>query len=364
MEITQFRSVRTLIRSAMEYSVILALLLVNLIFSASAAEVSIPEKTTPSSHADGIHHPFGTVAAIQQYDLQAAVDLHNAAKHLQNQMDLYCAIEGHISPVRDAWRQLSLRWMHFQGREDTPLSVQPLVWHIQFWPDKKNTTGRKIQEMLESDNRYEMEEITQLSVAARGIGSLEWFLFDEASDLNSGLQCRAAMALSRDLANTTQHYSLGWEAPDWLEMSDKHQTAAHFAALSDQIAFVIKKLNLPLGTKGRANPYFSEAWRSEYSLMLLKQSVVQLQQYWLVAVKPAVVDIHELEMAQSIDIIFLRLLDSWPQGDSLRDLLGTPEGYRKGLAIRAQLQGIAEQLEIEIAPALGVTVGFNASDGD
>ncbi|WP_087018785.1 imelysin family protein [Thaumasiovibrio subtropicus] len=302
--------------------------------------------------------------AILQHDIQASIQLKEAAQALKSSVDAICKNDASIEHAQQHWRNVARSWMVFQGREDMPLSVQPLVWQIQFWPDKKNTTGRKVQQLLSDDEALTPDVMAAFSVAGRGIGGLEWSLFDQDADWSSERHCVVAQAQAADLLSTVEVFQQGWLSPDWLTLSSEGRLAARFGALNDQLARVIKKLTLPLGKKGRANPYMAESWRAEYSLATLKASIEAMHQYWRVALESPVLAAGEGQTAESIDIVFRRLLDNWPEEESLKSLLAEPEGYRKVVGMKAQLAGIAEQLEVNVAPALGVTVGFNATDGD
>ncbi|PSW21174.1 iron-regulated protein A [Photobacterium sanctipauli] len=275
--------------------------------------------------------------------------------------------EASLLAAQQAWQQAMLDWMVFQGREKGSEQALALSWQIQFWPDKKNTTGRKLNQLLKQGTHWTAPLIAEQSVAVQGLGAAEWFLFDQTSALQQPQGCQLATAVAGQIAASSEQLQAAWQANPWQQMTPQLALAEYLGALNNQLDYSIKKLTRPMGKPGSPKPYQAESWRSGSSLANLQASTQAMHRLYLAEGKGLDAMLRERGYsgtADRIDQQFQSLLASWPQHASMTSMLKTPEGYRELLKIFNGLEYIQIALQDEVAPELGIVVGFNATDGD
>lgn len=314
--------------------------------------------------SQSIEHPS---QGVYQIEALAAQNFMQQASQLDREMLAYCQVKN-INKVQTQWHKTMSAWMALQGQERGPEKALEKTWSIQFWPDKKNTTGRKMTEILAADEYWTQEAISQQSVTVQGLGSMEWLLYDENSSIStSPSSCATATVIARNLASNAEVIAAAWGENPWLELDEKAWTAEYISLLSNQLEYSMKKMSRPLANYGKPRPYFAESWRSGTSMKNLKENIAAMRALYLS--KGDGLDLilrrngHN-QLADSIDRQFSTALETWPVDKSLFDLLQSKEGYRVAYAQYNKLEQLKYLIHEEVAIKLGVVIGFNATDGD
>ncbi|WP_434355236.1 imelysin family protein [Parasalinivibrio latis] len=300
---------------------------------------------------------------------QRAVNFQMAAVALDEGVRAYCqkrSVES-LTGLKLQWKTAFMSWMSLQGQEQGPEQAMTLAWQIQFYPDKKNTTGRKLSHLMKGKQELSPAYMATQSVAAQGLGALEWLLFDENADRRTDRFCQLGEAVSGHLAATSGLLTEAWNEDPWAGAPEKVRKDAYFRALANQFDFVMKKLARPLGKPGSPKPYQLEAWRSRSSLESLKASSVALQALYFANGGGLDAELRErgkTELADRLGKHFNLLVEAFPVRGTAWGMLHTESGYRKLLGIYNELEYIRIALSDEAAPVLGIVEGFNATDGD
>lgn len=307
--------------------------------------------------------------AVHQLHVSSAEHFATAAEQLNQDLAAVCEdySPAALETAQQSWQQVMDRWMVFQGREKGREAALALSWQIQFWPDKKNITGIKLSQLLKQDQAWTVDEIAEQSVAVQGLGATEWFLFEHAAQLESGQGCRLAGAIGDRLAQSGEQLVSAWQDNPWQQMTPQLALGEYLGALNNQLDYSMKKLGRPMGKPGSPKPYQAEAWRSQTSLSHLKASVAAMQQLYLAGGNGLDAMLRQQGYSDTADRIshqFAALLEGWPQSDAMVPMLKTVAGYRELLKIYNSLEYIRIALHDEVAPELGIVVGFNATDGD
>ncbi|MHC0043358.1 imelysin family protein [Vibrio campbellii] len=281
----------------------------------------------------------------------------------------YCALETkEDTQVKQQWHQTMLAWMALQGQERGPATALEQSWNVQFWPDKKNTTGRKMSTLTKSAQTWSAEDISTQSVTVQGLGALEWLLYDQASTLSSNSNaCATGVAIAENLDNKAQIIADSWAENPWKSLEMTEWESEYISLLSNQLEYSMKKLSRPLAKIGKPRPYFSESWRSETSLSNLKANLTVMEALYLADGNGLDALLREQGHADLADRVvhqFEMALDTWPEDKSLFAALQTKEGYRMVLAQYNKLEQLKYLIHEEVAIELGVVIGFNATDGD
>lgn len=305
---------------------------------------------------------------VYQLEVGFANQLKTQAQQLSDVLADYCHQRTDIEAVRLQWQQTMLSWMALQGQERGPQAALAQNWNVQFWPDKKNTTGRKMQHLIKSGESWTPAEIAQQSVTVQGLGSVEWLLYDSASDLSTSAKtCQTAMAISDNLMQNSTRIYQAWQENPWVELDATQWHSEYIALLSNQLEYSMKKMSRPLADFGHPRPYFAESWRSRTSMDNLYANLVAMQTLYFAqggGLDAMLRDIGKTTLADRIANQFAMAIETWPRDESLFDLLQTKQGYQKVYAQFNKLEQLRYLIHEEVAIELGVVIGFNATDGD
>ncbi|CAH0525600.1 imelysin family protein [Vibrio hippocampi] len=312
-----------------------------------------------------VRHPSD---AVYQLQYQSAQSLNERFVDLSQSVWQFCQHDTEISEVKLAWQQGTNAWMRLQGQERGPEVALEQSWNIQFWPDKKNTTGRKMLLAVKTDE-WQVDQLQQQSVTVQGLGAMEWLLFDSQASMSQGSRatCSLAVAISEALVNRSQLIASAWSSNPWLPLNQQAWHGEYLALLSNQLDYSMKKLSRPLAKMGHPKPYFSESWRAKTSMAQLKVNVEALKALYFAkghGLDNVLREYGNVELADSISKQFDLLLSTWSSQASLFDLLQTKSGYTEVLSQYNKLEYLRYLLSEQAAIQLGVVVGFNATDGD
>ncbi|MUK69752.1 imelysin family protein [Aliivibrio fischeri] len=307
------------------------------------------------------------IEQVYVIEQQSAQRLAESSLQLTQKFESYCLELADKREVEEQWQQTMHSWMALQGQERGPEAALALNWNIQFWPDKKNTTGRKMSQLLQQDLNWNSELIQQQSVTTQGLGAVEWLLFDESSTLPKPEACQLGNAITRNLALNTQKIEQAWQVNPWSEFDQTMWLNEYIALLANQLDYSMKKLSRPLAKIGQPRPYFAESWRSEKSLTWLKYNVEAMRTLYIangVGLDNYLRKQGHDELADRINDHFDSTLASWPASSSLFAALQTKSGYQDTLSLYNKLEYLKYLIHEEVAIELNIVIGFNATDGD
>lgn len=320
-----------------------------------------------ASHAQQTQH---VSQATYLVEYQAANHFSMQAHSLAETFSEFCQADSvDISEIKQQWHSTMLAWMALQGQERGPADALAQSWNVQFWPDKKNTTGLKMGALTKQDKVWTASEIAENSVTVQGLGAIEWMLYDSKSPLTTSKvkACMSATAISENLANRADTIEKAWRTNPWTKLDEKTWTSEYIALLSNQLEFSMSKLSRPLANIGKPRPYFSESWRSKTSMFNLKANIEAMQSLYLSdgnGLDKMLRDRGLVDLAERVKTQYANLLATWPEEGSLFDLLQTKEGYRTVLSQYNKMEQLKYLLHDEVSVELDVVIGFNATDGD
>lgn len=325
------------------------------------------------------------------------LSLENASGNLTVIVELYCKVEQQekkvlLQQAQSQWRATMDAWQHIQWVRFGPISENNDDWKIQFWPDKKNLVARKTRQILAYRETITQQDVASASVVIQGIGALELLLFDNTEsslvDVESETiekQCQLALATARNLNATTSRVASAWNegefAQQWIEHNALLKQADSLAeaegevfdALLAQMERVkIDKLGGPLGYKNRSkkpNGYFSESWRSAHSIANIQSNIESFdsildddKRYDLVEL---LIDQQHKILAEKLLAVTMALRTELADVQMpLKNAVINEQAVKQIQSIYALMGQLNSLLKSEVAPALGITLGFNANDGD
>lgn len=310
----------------------------------------------------------GVREAVQTHAIPAAQAFAKAAGQLDAAAENDCtakALRPSYQAAFDAWAGLS----HLRLG---PVEDEGRVLAISFWPDKKGMVARSLAGLIDSADPVveDAAEFATVSIAARGLFALERLLYDDALSgyAAGGYDCKLAQAIATDLARMASDIAGEWQADFGPELENAGQDGSRYlepreaaqalyTALDTGLEWnAEQRIGRPLGTFERPRPQRAEAWRSHrplrnvtLSLKALRDLAHALADAPTPATDAAFAD--ALQVAENLDDPDFTGVDS-------------PAGRLKAEILQQRIEAIRHAVANEVGAPLGVSAGFNSSDGD
>lgn len=307
--------------------------------------------------------------------------------------DVAEAVTGHILPGYAGFTEAARALDEQAGRDCSPAAVQPAfnaAWDawmavahlhigpaeqdgrslaILFWPDPKGLGAKAQRGLLTGDPALlSPQAFADQSVAARGLAGLERLLYPQTP--LEGQVCAVIRATAADLLRMATEIESGWEGADGFGallqtagqpgnsryLSTKEARQALFTQLATGLEFLADgRIGRPLGSFDRPRPERAEARASARAARNVLLSLQAMQ-----------------DMARKLDPGALRTQRAFDHAIDLATRLddpdfqaiGDPQAWLKLQILQQAVRATREAAIQEIAPALGVNVGFNSQDGD
>jgi predicted lipoprotein len=319
--------------------------------------------------------------ALNQSILPGFERLVDATRTLEAEADAPCSGAGPIeaAPVEAAYQRAFDAWIGVEHVRFGPAEEDNARFAIAFWPDTKGATPRTLQAMIAAEDPAvdDAAAFAEVSVAARGLFALDYLLHDpEAAPIEAGgYRCRLLVAIARDMATTAARMLDRWHDP-WagiltsagapenpVYLAPEESTRALCSALTEALqADIDLRLGRPLGTLERPQPRRAEAWRSGRSLRNVEQSLTALRAYAATVFGPALPP----RDAEAVDEGFASALGAVGrvQGEPIDVAVASAQGRVRVEALQSAIRSLQAEIAEHVGPAIGVTSGFNAMDGD
>lgn len=298
-----------------------------------------------------------------------------------------------LETLRTAFLEAQAAWMGVQHLRFGAVLTENRHYRIQFWPDPHGRGGKHLRRLLaELDGKRGQEiSVTKRSVAVQGLPVLERLLFTDsaqvllASTPEAETRCGLVMAVAKNLRDVARAVLMAWiederpRAREWRaglgEMDvARERMQGFFRAFVDQLQLIADvKLARPLGaTDARARPKFAESWRSETSMRNIVDNLEALKGLFAGAPEEAAglslalgeegeEGDYRRAIAEGLDFVARYIAE---HKIVLHRAVADEEQRAVAEFVVLQIRQIREMAVEQLAPALGVSIGFNAFDGD
>ncbi|MBU2935478.1 MULTISPECIES: imelysin family protein [Pacificibacter] len=266
-------------------------------------------------------------------------------------------------------------WMGLQHLNIGPVEADARGLTIAFWPDKKGMIPKTLSSLIVGQDAAvaDADEFAHVSIAARGLFALEYMLFDDEFNAyeQGSYSCELVQAITHDLAQTADHIAGEWTREDGFAatlttagaqgnqryLSETEAAQALYTMLLTGLEnSAEQRIGRPLGSFEKPRPKRAEAYRSGRSARNVMLSV-QAAREFVVAMAPET-PTHTLEVLDDV-LAKLQDLDD-PTFASVED----PMGRLKIEIIAQRIEAATDSIANDIGVPLGISAGFNASDGD
>jgi len=270
-------------------------------------------------------------------------------------------------------------WQSIQNINFGPIETGMRGFSLQFWPDKKNHLGKRLQALLEQKNQHALsdESFAKLAVSVKGFPAIERLLFnDEALSLiqGQGFRCQLLSKISHDIARKAQALHTEWQEDMAPQFQNPTQVDGYFEDEIDAATILLKtlvepievirdlKLKRPMGSKlAKAKYKRLESWRSARSVRNIHLNIQSLD-----ALYQGLKSLLSPSDIETIDTLFTQILKQTTVpllATPLKDSINTANGYAKMTQLVQTLSRLHAQLESSVGK-LGIHLGFNSRDGD
>ncbi|MBB1593640.1 imelysin family protein [Achromobacter sp. UMC46] len=285
-----------------------------------------------------------------------------------------------------AFSNLAQAWSGVEILRFGPLVQANRFERLAFWPDTRGVMPKQVQQLIAAGDPALLAPgaLAGRSVAVQGLPALEYVLYGEpalltqASAPTFAYACAYARAVAANVSTISGDVAQAWsaqgefgrqfakpQAGNDLYRDPQEVAAEAMKALSTGLQFARDVKILPVlgGSAEAARPKRAAFWRSELSTRLLAANLDGLKAFYLAGGYPLPkggdwMDVSvrgELQNAAQT----LRAVPT-----PLDAALKQEDGRRQLLLAALTIQNAKAIVDQDLAPALGVTIGFNALDGD
>ncbi|MFC4159294.1 imelysin family protein [Chitinimonas lacunae] len=303
--------------------------------------------------------------------------LATASKTLASSLDALCERPNaaRLDSARVAWKSTFLAWRAIEALPLGPTTARRTAWKIDLWP----TRMQKIEEAVKL-SRPDLPIAEGIGAVAQGLPAIEYLLWgdDRAKAQLGRLQfkqrCRYLSALGTEVAEETQALANAWRShaaspPDETQAKETLDLAVNMLAVSLE-GLRDKKL-ARMGNPKVKRPVRQDfdAWRSKNTRDGLKATLDAVEgllfhpmpssqsfaDQLAKAGKPMLVQ-HLKEEFAAAHTELAKL-----PGDLALYIADDPS---HGKALHESLGRLQKLVELQVADALGITIGFKDGDGD
>lgn len=351
--------------------------------SAAAADASIP---TASAYADV------NAALVSGHVVPAYAALASTTDALAVTTASYCNDDADASAegLKTAFRNASDAWMGVEHLRFGPAELFMRNLRLNFWPQARGKVSDAIAAALSSDEGLETKSVDQRSFAVQGLPAMEYLVFTSFED-GHGLvpntpRCAMARAVSTNMQALAADVLTEWTDGDTpfeavmthpgpdnaLYKTPSDVTLVLFRSLHDGLQRISSLKLVPVLGKDldTARPGLAEAALSDNGVDNLKLNIAALETLYLGAADDGLTVLTQASTQDAkLDALMRKaFVKTRETADSI--LLPLPQAVvdaeervkleKLSKQLRALRQIVAERL----APALGLSIGFNSLDGD
>jgi len=327
----------------------------------------------------------GTVVA-EQFALPALTALEGLATVADAQIGELCTAPSAeaLDAARSSLGGIVAAWGRVSVLRFGPLAADSRFEKLFFWPDPRGIALRQVQGLLaDADTAALADGVAGKSAALQGIPALEFALFGTGAESlatpEGAFRCAFAQALARNVARLAGEVRAGWNEGDFATSfrnpapgGEPYRSAAEVdgeivKALSTVFQYLrAAELQPAIGDSAeKANGRRAPLWRSRltFDLMLAQvegaQALLAIAGYAenLPADSRYIADSIRFELANAA-----RMLGAVAEAPEAA--FGHEADRQRLVVVDLSLDHAGHLVAENLAAALGLTMGFNALDGD
>ena len=291
----------------------------------------------------------------------------------------------------DRYHKVADRWAEIEHIRFGPVELYLRHDRFYHWPERRNAVSRALAALVKSPDKSPLSDPTlndparfaRVSVAAQGLPALERLLFPSAisttTPYDPGVICAVGQAIAANLASISAQTVDEWAMEGGvLDLINAGQSHPVFFTNNDEVARqlltglltgfqMIRDIKLrPVMGDGiaKVRPKKAEAWRSNRSGKNIQRNIESLN-----AMAAAFSDRLPTETKSKISGEFEKLQAAAvfltaDNGTSIGDLAAEQDSRTTLDTLLAASRSTSDTISSSLPEQLGITIGFNALDGD
>jgi uncharacterized protein len=309
--------------------------------------------------------------------------LETATVKLEPATEAFCRTpdEAHREALRTVFVEVLKRWAHVDFLLFGPLAESQRVERFAFWPDSSGAGARQLRRLRAKPDPalLDPQRLGRSSAAIQGLPAFEALVFGNDAGAVKDYECKLAIAIAANLGQLSAEMTRGWTAPDgWRAlMLSAGPTNSYYASPREAANELLKagltgfvqlrdqRLLTAFAKEGGARPEKLPYWRSGGTDAYLAATVAALQRFVGLLDLPGLAGKDLAQAGSSIDVQFKRAEEGLAMaGHPLPQTITAPSGRAGVQQLLAAMKIVQDLIGIQLAPAAGLSVGFNALDGD
>ena len=274
-----------------------------------------------------------------------------------------------LSTLRERFVPAFNAWQGIQHIRFGPVQLFMREFRFHMWPDKRGTVGKHLRRELTGGETAPVDAraFATGSVAIQGFSALERLVFSkdaQALEASTMLRrCRLLRAIGANLESMATELEVDWaKAPPASDVEAR--SADLLAAINNTLELIVaQKLALPLGSGiDTARGTLAEAWRSQLALSAIRENLSATRDLYRTGFAPRVGDTELAKAIESAWTAALLAIDAIPM--PLAEAVGDARARSQVEAARERIAMLKSLISKQLAPRLGLALGFNSLDGD
>ncbi len=327
---------------------------------------------------------------IDGYIRPATGHFANSAAALSGDLDRLCKApdQTRMDTVRQRFDDVVDAWFRISFLRFGPLIEDNRFERIFFWPDPRGVILRQVGEIIakKDGDAIDPAKLAGKSVAVQGLPALEYALYGTgASSIVDGTEegrfrCGYALSISIVIAENAAAVARAWSpdsdyarefadpGPDnRIYRSPEEVATEAIKALAGGMTYLADAVIAPFVGKEpeQANARLAPLWRSGTTIRAIRRSVEGLRDFYTTTGFAQSFGEADHWIDGSLRLEMRRVLETLDRIDMPLEEAVSPGPGREALVyVVIALKSLHTTLDNRLAQAVGVSVGFNALDGD
>lgn len=291
-----------------------------------------------------------------------------------------------LKSAQGAFSDLVGAWSAIEVVRLGPALEQNRFERFLFYPDRKSTGLKQVQAILSKEDESATEEakLKGKSVAAQGLGALEYVLYGTGAEALSSkagnFRCRYGLAITGNLDTIADEFLAAWQKPDGIQAAWKHpgpdnpefrdsrEAATELLGILVHGVETVKDQRLkPFyeGKDDKGHPKLAIYWRSGNTMASIAGNVRGLKTLFDVADMQSLLPEDSRSVAGSADFVFKSVIGVAGNIDGPIDAALADDDKRAKLAfLSLNTNDLLDRLNKDFGGAIGLGAGFSFADGD
>lgn len=297
-----------------------------------------------------------------------------------------------LDVARQSFRKTIAAWARIELIRFGPIARENRFERLFFWPDRKSIGARQIRRLLArtTESVLAPDQLAQKSVAVQGLTALEQVLHGKGADALAtaapqSFRCRFAKSITGNAGKITSAILSAWSddgaftrlwrspGPDNPVYLRAGETTLELIKAYDEALEITRERRIvpAIGMGPKRRVFRPVLWRSGLGMVLIDGTLAGARDLLFVGgvadfylAKKARTDVTADSAISSIQDEFKLLLRATGELAALERPFQQPTTRGRLIAIGFPLKSLRQRVVARVKAAAGLSIGFNASDGD